>query len=79
MPDKPTDITYPRCSYPDCVNVYDRGVYFNINASKQQAGVTNQPDWRCIGHIPKDITYPQGLHGDEWILAGREPMKNDGR
>jgi hypothetical protein len=28
--------------------------------------------WRCIAHIPPDITYPVSLWGDEWKATGRK-------
>lgn len=31
-------------------------------------------DWRCSLHIPPSITFPIGLHGDEWAATGRTPV-----
>jgi hypothetical protein len=28
--------------------------------------------WRCIAHIPPDLTYPVSLWGDEWKATGRK-------
>jgi hypothetical protein len=28
--------------------------------------------WRCLAHIPPDISYPVALHGDEWKATGRK-------
>jgi hypothetical protein len=28
--------------------------------------------WRCLAHIPPDLTYPVSLWGDEWKATGRK-------
>jgi hypothetical protein len=28
--------------------------------------------WRCLAHIPRDLTFPVALHGDEWKATGRK-------
>jgi hypothetical protein len=28
--------------------------------------------WRCLAHIPREISYPVALHGDEWKATGRK-------
>lgn len=29
-------------------------------------------EWRCLSHIPPEITFPIGLHGEEWTETGRK-------
>ena len=40
--------------------------------------LANRPDvpadWRCLAHIPDSVTFPIGLHGDEWVATGRKPV-----
>jgi hypothetical protein len=36
------------------------------------AQLNGEAIWRCIAHIPPDISYPVALHGDEWKATGRK-------
>jgi hypothetical protein len=39
---------------------------YNIGAQLKKV------EWRCIEHIPPELTFPIGLWGDEWKATGRK-------
>lgn len=45
----------------------------------QVGQLPRQPlDWRCIEHIPPEITFPVGLWGEDWERSGRNPSVGKG-
>lgn len=58
-----------KCSIMECV---EERVLYNIKFAAQVAGVADAPEWRCVHHIPKNITFPVALHGEERLRAGFE-------
>lgn len=54
-----------RCSIEGC---HGGPVLWNVAAGKLNGAV----DWRCLAHIPVDMTYPVSLSGDEWKATGRK-------
>lgn len=63
---EPTKVIPAKCSFEACVN---KMPLFNVKANLRQI------DWRCVYHIPKDLTFPMGLYNEEWITSGREVPK----
>jgi len=58
-----------KCAIPEC---QETKTLYNIKAAAITAGVADAPEWRCVNHIPKNMTFPIGLHGAERIKAGFE-------
>lgn len=59
-----------KCSFMGCVEEKE---LYNIKFQAQQAGIAQEPEWRCVYHIPKNITFPVSLHGREnWKKADRK-------
>lgn len=55
-----------RCSFAGCKG----GMPF-FNLRKRSV----EPDhWVCLAHIPDDMSFPIGLHGDDWGKTGRKPV-----
>jgi hypothetical protein len=54
-----------RCSIEGC---HGGPRLWNIAAGQMNGAAI----WRCLAHIPPDITYPVALHGDEWKATGRK-------
>lgn len=59
-----------RCSVDGC---HSTPPLYNVAAA--QHGL----DWRCVRHIPADVTFPIGLWGEDWQKSGRTPLKGTGR
>jgi len=52
-----------RCAVEGCEAPFP---YFNIEATRSSY------NWRCLTHIPPDITFPIGMNSEEWIASGRK-------
>lgn len=63
----PTDssMKHLHCASEECTAQYPEPLY-NVAAKMQQAGAASRPDWRCIRHIPQDMTFPIALHGEDF-------------
>lgn len=56
-----------KCSVSNCVE--ERTLY-NINFAKQE--IAKGPEWRCVYHLPPEITFVVGLRSEEDLKkAGR--------
>jgi hypothetical protein len=58
------------CANEECSAKYPEPMY-NIGFNAQLVGDAH-PMWVCSRHIPERITYPVGLHGEDWKKAGRK-------
>lgn len=61
-----TELVYRSCSVEGCHSPLP---FYNI---KNRVDLPD--DWRCSQHIPSEVTFPIGLHGDEWAATGRTPV-----
>lgn len=59
------------CANEECNAKYPEPMY-NIAFIGQNAGVASRPMWVCLKHIPDNISFPVGLHGEEWKRTGRK-------
>lgn len=59
------DLVARRCSIEGC---WGGPILWNIRAG----GMNGAADWRCLAHIPADMTFPVSLFGDEWKATGRK-------
>jgi hypothetical protein len=65
------------CASEECDAHYPEPMY-NVAFALQNAGVANRPDWRCVRHIPPELSYPVSLHGDDWERSGRKKVSKEG-
>lgn len=62
-PHDPSALVARRCSITAC---YGGPILFNIAFQRREI------EWRCLAHIPREITFPVGLFNDEWRATGRK-------
>jgi hypothetical protein len=61
----PHTLVARRCSIEGC---WGGPKLWNIRAGRMNGA----QEWRCLAHIPPDITFPVSLFGDEWKATGRK-------
>ena len=59
-----------KCAEPACVEEH---TLYNVRYVGQQNGTAKDPEWRCVWHLSKEMTFIVGLHSPEDLKkAGRE-------